>query len=109
MRRFFTRLLALVGRKGPDREMDEEISSHLEFAATEFQSQGMRAEDARLAARRHFGGVTQTKEAERETRGFPLFEDVVRDLRYAVRGLSRNSISTAAIVALLALGIGANT
>ena len=107
MRQFFARIAALLDRRRLDREMDEEVAAHLEFAAADLRSRGMGADDARLAARRHFGSVARTKDAERDSRGFPLFEDLMRDVRYATRDLRRNPLSAAVIVITLALGIGA--
>src|SRR6185369_10773137 len=107
MRQFFGRLAAVLQRRRFDREMDEEIASHLEFAAADLQSQGMRPEQARLAAQRHFGSLTRTKDAERDSRGFPILEDLVRDIRYTIRGMRRNVVSTAMILIVMAIGTGA--
>jgi len=107
MRRFFARLTAFVLRRRLDREMDEEIASHLELAAAEFQHKGLSPERAAQAARRHFGNVTHTKDVERDTRGLPIVEDLLRDVRYALRGLGRNPVTTVVIVGILALGVGA--
>jgi len=96
-----------VLRRQLDREMDEEILSHLEFASADFREQGLTAEQAARAARRHFGSVSQTKDAERDSRGFRAFEDLLRDVSYALRGFRRNPATAFVIVAILSLGIGA--
>ena len=107
MRRFFARLSAVVLRRQLDRDMEDEVASHLSFAAAEFESRGLNREEAAAAARRHFGSLMAMKDAERDSRGLPFFEDLIRDGRYAVRGLRRNPVTAAVIVVILALGIGA--
>ena len=69
----------------------------------------MSAADARLEARRRFGGVDWIKESCRDARGTTRVEIVVRDVRYAARRLARDWRFTAAAVLILGLGIGANT
>jgi hypothetical protein len=56
------RLWALVRSRRRDRELDDEIASHLAEATDEYVQQGLPPEDALWAARRSFGGVSQTKE-----------------------------------------------
>jgi hypothetical protein len=109
MSAFIARVIALLRRRRFDREMDDEIAAHLACAADDLSARGMDPEQARRAARRGFGSVTAVREAERDSRGFPWLDDLGRDTRYALRGLRRNPASTATIVTMLALGIGATT
>src|SRR3954452_12852056 len=103
------RLWALLRGARLDRELDEEIATHLALQEAEFRRAGMSARAARDAALREFGGVARTKEMYRERRGLPWIETAAKDLRYAVRGLRHNKGFAAAAVLSLALGIGANT
>src|ERR1017187_7627003 len=103
------RIAALFGGNRLERELSEEIETHLAMQEEEFRARGMSPRAARMAARREFGGVAQTAGAYRERRGIPWIEGGVKDLRYAFRGLARNRGFTAAAVISLALGIGANT
>jgi putative ABC transport system permease protein len=109
LRIFLFRLWALVRSRQVDREIDDEITSHLAEATEEYVQQGLSAEDARAAAHQSFGGVTQAKEVYRQIRSFMWLEDLARDLRHAMRSLRRSPAFTTAAAATLALAIGANT
>ena len=61
-----------------------------------------------MAAHLTLGNATQLREAHREIRGVPLLEELVRDVRYALRGFRRQPAFTAVAVVTLAIGIGAN-
>ena len=103
------RLFALFRSHRLDAELDEELRYHLESLETEYRERGLSLDEARLAARRDMGGVARTTEAYREQRGLPLLETLWRDVRFGVRSLGRTPGITAAVIATLSVGIGANT
>ena len=109
MRAALRRLLALVRRDRLDRELDDEIAAHLELAERDARAAGLSAEEARLAARRSFGGLDQIREAHRDARSARSLEHLWRDVRYGARAIRRTPAVCATIVLILAVTIGANT
>jgi macrolide transport system ATP-binding/permease protein len=90
VRALFVRLAGLVGRERRDRELADELASHLELHADENIRAGLSAHEARRQALIRLGGVEATKELYRERRGLPLLETLCQDLRFAARGLRKN-------------------
>ncbi|HEY2896560.1 MAG TPA: ADOP family duplicated permease [Gemmatimonadaceae bacterium] len=99
---------ALIHRAEVERELDEELRFHLEREATKLEQRGLDAQEARRRARLEFGGVDRVKEETRDARGVRVLETIVRDVRYAVRGLRARPGFALAVIVTLALGIGAN-
>src|SRR5437879_3913847 len=82
-----------------------EIAAHLALMQDDFVRRGMTPDQARVAARRAFGGVEQAKELHRDARSFPWLDDARRDLRHAGRLLRRDPLFTTTAAVSLAIGI----
>jgi predicted permease len=90
-------------------DLERELRSDLDVEEEEQRENGLSAEDARYAAQRAFGNAALIKEHSREVWGWMRFERFLQDVRYALRGFARNPVFTVAVIATLAVGIGATT
>ena len=102
------RIRALVRRDQLDADLDRELDSHLTHQVEEYTSRGMPRDEAVRVARSLFGGVERVREEARDARGTAVIENIVRDLRYAFRGLRREPMLLAAATVSIAVGAGSN-
>jgi putative ABC transport system permease protein len=109
LRVFFSRLLDLVLRQRRESRLAAEIQAHLDGLTDHYRAAGMPAAEARLAARRAFGGVDQVKILHREQRALPVVDSLLFDVRAALRSMRRERTFTAGLVVVLGLGLAVNT
>lgn len=100
LRQWVTRLLNTVRRSRSDEDLREELSLHVELAASD---------SARTGSRPPVDHIPQVMEVLRDQRSIPSVDSVMRDLGYAWRALRRAPAFATVAIATLAIGIGANT
>jgi len=83
------------------REIDEELSSHVEEAIAQGRDPG--------EARRAFGSVLQRREESRDIRLIAWLDSLRADAVFGWRQLMKRKVTSAAAILSLALGIGACT
>ena len=98
-----------MNRDDRDKELQQELESHLQMAAQDRVDRGQSPADASAAALRELGNEAQIREVAREMDSWAWWERLHQDLRFAFRLMRRNPVFAVVSIATLTLGIGAAT
>jgi predicted permease len=108
-RRLRSRLSALFHGDRFRRELDEEMSFHLELLTQDLIRRGMDPGEARREARLRFGSEERVQSRSREARGLAFLDEAGRNLRFALRSMTRSPVFAGTFILTLALCIGLGT
>ena len=103
--RFVKKLSILFSRGRFHSELDEEMAFHRSQMEKEFRDGGMTPEAAHYAAMRHFGNTLKLRDESHDVLAFRA-ENVVQDLRFAVRQWGKSPGFVVTAILILALGMG---
>jgi putative ABC transport system permease protein len=92
-----------------ERDLDRELRYDMDRRVDDMMKNGLSEAEARRQASIEFGGVAQVQEEVRDTWRWRWLDALMRDVRYAIRGLTRSWGFTLGAGAVLALAIGAST
>lgn len=106
--KLWMQLRMLFGRKRAGRQLNDELSFHLDQQIRENIAAGMSHAEARQAALRLFGNPGLTQEQARAHWSWTGLELFLRDLSFGLRALFRSPGFSIIAILVMALGIGAN-
>lgn len=92
-----------------DRELEEEVRSHIELRAQDLERLGLDRREAERRARIEFGGAERIKEECREAIAGNFVDVLIQDLRFSMRMLRKAPGFSGIVIATMALGVGATT
>ena len=89
--------------------LDDEIGEHIELETADNIARGMNRDEARFAALRKFGNISQIKEDTRAVWTWTWLDSLVQDIRYALWGFVKAPAFALTVVGTIGLALGLNT
>src|ERR1700737_1140067 len=88
---YFRSLAAKFFRRSQtEREMEEELRSHIQHRADDLQRSGLKRVEAERRARIEFGSPERFKEECREALGGNFIDTLMQDVRFSLRTLRKS-------------------
>lgn len=109
MRKLIRRLYYWIRHHQSSQDLAEEMESHRFLKQRGLEQSGLSPDEAAFASRRAMGNTMLAMENARRVWVSVWFEQVIQDLSYGVRSLSRTPGFVLAAGLTIALGVGANT
>jgi len=102
------RLLGTFAGSRRERELADELESHLQLHIDDNLRAGLSPAEARRQALLKFGAMEAIKEQHRDRGGFPVLRHIVQDLRFALRLLRKAPGFSVTAIVTIALAVGVN-
>jgi predicted permease len=108
-RKLRLRVRSLFNTSRVERDLEDELRDYLDREVERAIAAGSSPEEAKRQALSGLNGAERVKEECRDARGARWLQDILSDLRFAVRTLRKAPVFTVTVVASLAFCIGINT
>jgi predicted permease len=107
-RGFYRRLRSVLFPRDTERDIKDEIATHVEFQIRKYLAGGMDEQQARRRARLDFGGIEAVREECLEVERLAWVDAATRNLKHCFRSLRRSPGFTFVFLLILTVSLAAN-
>ena len=108
LRVWMLKLAGMFSKERRERDLADELVSHLQMHIEDNLRAGMTPGQARRDAMLKLGGVELTKQVYREVSTIPFLENLAQDVSFAIRQMRKNLGFTCTAILTLGLGVSAS-